>query len=171
MLPASLPHYAELLPTPPVAGSGVGSVQYLRIDVLSDEFVPALRARVHSAYACAPPPPCLVVGMHLCGELSLRAIEAFGAIERVDALVLVPCCLPSRASPVAPASLFASPLAHIQHSAWCDLLSSRCRQVPHTAVDQWDDRNVASEKRTIIMVRRLRATAAAASPGMDGPAS
>ena len=59
------------------AGSGVGGVRYLRLDVLSDAFVDALRCRVAALPASTP---CYLVGMHLCGELSLRAIRAFREI-------------------------------------------------------------------------------------------
>ena len=38
----------------------------------------------------------IAVGMHLCGLLSPRAIELFGASDFLDWLVLVPCCLDKR---------------------------------------------------------------------------
>ena len=41
-------------------------------------------------------PWCVAVGVHLCGPLAPRAIELFAAIPRLDALVLVPCCLNPR---------------------------------------------------------------------------
>ena len=39
---------------------------------------------------------CVATGVHLCGELSPRAIALFGSIAALDALVLVPCCLDKR---------------------------------------------------------------------------
>lgn len=36
---------------------------------------------------------CVAVGMHLCGPLSPRLIDLTFAIERIDALLLCPCCL------------------------------------------------------------------------------
>ncbi len=35
-----------------------------------------------------------LVGMHLCGHLSTRAIELFEKISQISALILSPCCLP-----------------------------------------------------------------------------
>ena len=37
-----------------------------------------------------------LLGVHLCGELSLRAIAAFEQCEHVTTLVLSPCCLPKQ---------------------------------------------------------------------------
>ena len=37
----------------------------------------------------------IVLGMHCCGELSLRAIEIYEEIG-ADGALLVPCCFPSR---------------------------------------------------------------------------
>ncbi|GHP02810.1 hypothetical protein PPROV_000156500 [Pycnococcus provasolii] len=36
------------------------------------------------------------LGMHLCGELSVRAIDLFVATDAVETLVLCPCCLPPK---------------------------------------------------------------------------
>eukprot|EP00913_Durusdinium_trenchii_P022183 g20843.t1 len=38
--------------------------------------------------------PTCILGMHLCGRLSLQAIAAFQEIRLVRSLVLTPCCLP-----------------------------------------------------------------------------
>lgn len=43
-----------------------------------------------------PPSLCVALGVHLCGALSPCAIELFGAMPALDALVLVPCCLDRR---------------------------------------------------------------------------
>lgn len=40
-----------------------------------------------------PRAPCVVVGMHLCGPLSPRAVALFGELTAIDALILAPCCL------------------------------------------------------------------------------
>merc|ERR1719253_2154851 len=39
---------------------------------------------------------CILVGMHLCGLLSEKAIEFFARMPEVRGLVLSPCCLPRR---------------------------------------------------------------------------
>ncbi|EGD81761.1 hypothetical protein PTSG_02474 [Salpingoeca rosetta] len=46
------------------------------------------------------PRPAILVGMHLCGVLSLRAIELFKAIPAFRGIVLSPCCFPTRRSGV-----------------------------------------------------------------------
>jgi len=38
--------------------------------------------------------PILLLGVHLCGTLSLRAVELFNANEGITSLSLKPCCLP-----------------------------------------------------------------------------
>ena len=38
----------------------------------------------------------VLVGVHLCGPLSPRATELFGALPQLEALLLVPCCLDKR---------------------------------------------------------------------------
>jgi len=38
--------------------------------------------------------PVLLLGIHLCGQLSLRAIELFNLQPQIALLVLKPCCLP-----------------------------------------------------------------------------
>ena len=38
--------------------------------------------------------PVLLLAVHLCGTLSLRAVDLFNDIERIQFLALKPCCLP-----------------------------------------------------------------------------
>ena len=39
---------------------------------------------------------CVAVGVHLCGSLAPRAIDLFGRVDRLQMLLLVPCCLSKR---------------------------------------------------------------------------
>ena len=144
LLPSALPHFEEALPP--------GRLTYLRLDLLGDDFISRLEARVESVAR-----PAYLLGVHLCGELSLRAIEAFGAIPRIEALCLVPCCLPNRALPIAPPWLYASPRAEEQAAAWCSLLEARCRDLPGVRVSSWREPHIASTKRFIVMVERVHA--------------
>lgn len=41
-------------------------------------------------------PIVILVGMHLCGNLSYRAIEILHTIQFIDAIILCPCCLPKK---------------------------------------------------------------------------
>lgn len=43
------------------------------------------------------PGPCLLLGVHLCGTLSLKAIELFNRHPNARLLALKPCCLPNMA--------------------------------------------------------------------------
>jgi hypothetical protein len=52
--------------------------------------------------------PIVLVGMHLCGDLSLRAVDAFKEIPECACLVLAPCCLPKRGGLSTPPDLYAA---------------------------------------------------------------
>lgn len=41
--------------------------------------------------------PTFILGVHLCGTLSIQAVSLFHAIESVQGLILKPCCLPGMA--------------------------------------------------------------------------
>ena len=60
-----------------------------RVDVYADETERIVRDLVARSDAC------VVVGVHLCGDLSRRAVELWDAAGAA-ALVLAPCCLPRR---------------------------------------------------------------------------
>lgn len=38
--------------------------------------------------------PCFVLGVHLCGTLSIQAVQMFYSIPTIQGLILKPCCLP-----------------------------------------------------------------------------
>eukprot|EP00049_Salpingoeca_infusionum_P019554 m.362398 g.362398 ORF g.362398 m.362398 type:complete len:420 (+) comp20438_c0_seq1:138-1397(+) len=65
-----------------------GNVAYLEADIMKDEFEATLKDCLD------PEQPAILVGMHLCGQLSIRAIELFERIDRFTAIVLSPCCFP-----------------------------------------------------------------------------
>lgn len=111
-----LPHYAEC---------GLSQVNYVQLDLHAPSFLGTLshlaampggsrspRARSRTA----------ILGIHCCGSLSERAIEAFAAIE-ADACVLMPCCLPSKAS--APPSVYVTRDQRSQYLAWSEWLRQR----------------------------------------------
>ncbi|CAJ1350845.1 unnamed protein product, partial [Effrenium voratum] len=64
-------------------------VEYLRHDILADDFLETLQQRVEEVGR-----PTAILAMHLCGRLSLQAIAAFESIRLVRWLILTPCCLP-----------------------------------------------------------------------------
>jgi hypothetical protein len=99
-----------------VAGSGkLASFAYLQQDIHMADLAAQLRARISAANVdhyesgvneliasrrlSAPPysgGKVVVVAMHCCGALSVRAIELFAQLDAA-ALLLMPCCLPPKA--------------------------------------------------------------------------
>lgn len=85
----------------------VENLTFVRADIMSAKFESELAAALGTAEAAASADsrgetrrPCVAVGMHLCGLLSPRAVELFGATALLDVLVLVPCCLDKRTDSV-----------------------------------------------------------------------
>ena len=113
--PTFLPHFAA---------ADVPNVSYVRLNVLAADFADAMRDLVDGAGGH----PTVVLGMHLCGLLSLAAIALLEAVPRVEAVVLAPCCLPQRAKGAAvgtPAAVFEATAPDEQYAAWCAFLHSR----------------------------------------------
>jgi hypothetical protein len=82
--PTRLPHFAA---------AGLSNVRYTQMDLLSPTFVGSLDELIQAAGGGRR---TILLGMHLCGELSTVTIRAFHALHQsVEALVLAPCCLPN----------------------------------------------------------------------------
>ena len=82
--PSRLPHFAA---------AGLSNVRYTQMDLLSPKFVGSLDELIQAAGGGRR---TILLGMHLCGELSTVTIRAFHALHQsVEALVLAPCCLPN----------------------------------------------------------------------------
>lgn len=102
-----------------------GSVRFEQIDVLAG--AGALAAALE-----APGRPTAVIGIHLCGILSVRAVEHFARSPRARALVLAPCCLPPRHDPEAPPEVYAAPpesSTESRYAAWGEYLASLVRRL------------------------------------------
>ena len=82
------------------AAAAASSSAAAAVAAAADAFVaaaaPAASAPTVAADSAASPPSCVLVGVHLCGQLSPRAVELFAAAPALDALLLVPCCLDKR---------------------------------------------------------------------------
>jgi hypothetical protein len=100
--PSLLPHYAAAVDT---------NVKYLQLDLFSKDFGAQMESRVNAVGL-----PTVVLGMHLCGALSVRAIELYQSSELISDIVLCPCCLPSKAS--APTDLYQSTDQIELYGAW-----------------------------------------------------
>ena len=56
--------------------------------------------RIDQLMGLTPLTRAIFVGVHLCKTLSPRVVEMFSRIDRVDVLILSPCCVPLTGSPV-----------------------------------------------------------------------
>lgn len=84
MLPHTVPHFLQ---------DGENR-KYLSRDVMSETLFAELQEIVSEQVARGRTP--ILVGMHLCGVLSERAVEFFERIPSIKGIVLSPCCLPKK---------------------------------------------------------------------------
>ncbi|CAE8610409.1 unnamed protein product, partial [Polarella glacialis] len=136
--PRFLPHFAE-------AEDG-GGVQYVQLDVLGATFISDLEKLLDQADR-----PTALLGMHLCGNLSLRAIEAFNGLRAVRTVVLSPCCLPAKAEKSTPQHLFATRDQDEQYLLWARHLEATLRSTaPASHVTSAAIRDILSPKNIVI---------------------
>ncbi|KAL1529323.1 hypothetical protein AB1Y20_000277 [Prymnesium parvum] len=103
-------------------------VSYLQQDILGPAFLDAMaRLEAESSSEAPARRDVAMLGMHLCGELSLRAIDAFELCRSAAVLVLSPCCLPAKGSEHAPDDLFASNQQIDQYHSWSAHLETLLR--------------------------------------------
>jgi hypothetical protein len=69
-------------------------ISYISRDINSAEMLQELESIVHQQTKEGR--TAILVGMHLCGVLSERAIEFFERIPDIKGIVLSPCCLPRK---------------------------------------------------------------------------
>ena len=72
---------------------GSSSVQYLCRDIMANKFFDEIEIIVHEQTQLHNR-TCILVGMHLCGTLSERAIDIFHRTKDIAGIILSPCCLP-----------------------------------------------------------------------------
>ena len=84
MLPHTVPHFLQ---------DGENR-RYLSRDVMSESLFVELQEIVMEQVELGRTP--ILVGMHLCGVLSERAVEFFERIPSIRGIVLSPCCLPKK---------------------------------------------------------------------------
>ena len=84
MLPHTVPHFLQ---------DGANR-RYLSRDVMSESLFAELQEIVSEQLGMGRTP--ILVGMHLCGILSERAVEFFERIPSIKGIVLSPCCLPKK---------------------------------------------------------------------------
>lgn len=121
-------------------------VHYTQLDVLSDGFIPDLEQLVRKAAR-----PTALLGMHLCGNLSVRAVEAFHRIGGISAVVLSPCCLPRKGGKSSPPHLYVTKDSLEQYRLWCQHLEGLlCEVVPAARVTSASVQNMLSPKNVVM---------------------
>ncbi|CAK0863598.1 unnamed protein product [Prorocentrum cordatum] len=159
--PRFLPHC-----TVGVESGADGCASYAQMDVLAPTFVADLGRLVEQTarpaastphgMAARPFPLRPLLGMHLCGKLSLQAAAAFGSIDALRVAVLSPCCLPSKADPAAPPSLFGSRDGGEQYRRWAAHLEGAVRgAAPAAAVTSEVVADILSPRNVVICASKL----------------
>merc|ERR1712086_75174 len=72
------------------------NLSFLALDITSANAGAQLAASTAERVARQDAAPLLIVGVHLCGNLSQHAVRLFKEAPGPAALVLVPCCLDGR---------------------------------------------------------------------------
>lgn len=106
------------------APSDNDGVHYMQLDVLDPLFLDELERVVRSVAR-----PTVLLGMHLCGNLSIRAIDAFKRIQPIRAILLSPCCLPSKNDKQSPPHLFDTKDSAEQYQRWANHLERLLQEV------------------------------------------
>jgi len=124
---------------------------YLSRDIMIPEFFAELEQEVHRHSVEGR--SAILVGMHLCGNLSERAIELFRRIPLIKALVLSPCCLPKLRKGVTAFDLFEKDRGEDPYFAWSRYLEERINEESketNLTVRSYFDSYMHSIKNTII---------------------
>ena len=192
----NLPHYAAC---------GLHGVRYLQQDLMAREFPKAMAGLANSAddvtsvretetlepaVDVTDVTDCgadierrargcrrvAVLGVHCCGALSERAVEAYTAM-RADVCVLMPCCLPPKAT--APPLVYASRDQRDQYLAWAEWLRGHLAAVSTGAGAHADcavtiHRDVLSPRNALVTAvrscaRSLHEDSSTASPKPHAP--
>jgi len=104
-----------------------GNTSYLSRDIMGDQFFKEMEQEVDRQ--TDQKKTAVLVGMHLCGNLSERAIDLFERIPSIKALILCPCCLPKSRKKSNP-SAFDSYLMNKggdAYTAWASYLKDKIR--------------------------------------------
>jgi len=115
------------------------------------EFFAALEEEVHRQTAEGR--TAILVGMHLCGNLSERAIELFQRIPLIKALILSPCCLPKLRRGVTDFDSFQRNEEEDLYVAWSRYLEEKMDENSHhtnLTVQRYFDKEMHSIKNAII---------------------
>lgn len=153
---AFLPHFEA---------AGITNIRYAQLDVMSPGFPDEVSRLVEAAGRRRP---VAVLGMHLCGLLSVRAAELLWEVPGVEAVVLAPCCLPNaRYAEDTPPAVYQGADQQEKFTRWCDFLETRISSggegvqrakgspVPVTCTREVVEA-IVSDKRTVLTASRVR---------------
>eukprot|EP00434_Breviolum_minutum_P027840 symbB.v1.2.024626.t1/scaffold2275.1/size83574/1 len=94
----------------------------------------------------------LVVGLHLCGNLSVKTVELFEQMPQIRVCLLVPCCLPHlRDAPNVLKHLYRQSVPDDQqYSEWAGYLEARLAAIPNVTVQKSVAVHMKSKKSIVL---------------------
>jgi hypothetical protein len=125
------------------------NLSYLQADINKEAFVSTLQKN-HMGDDGA-----VLVGMHLCGDLSIRAIEIFETLPQIKVIILSPCCFPkhdggSRMEAEAMRHLEGIKDETLKYAAWSQYLLDSISKHCSTSY-QTQDTNIMSTRNRVIV--------------------
>ena len=126
----------------------VSNLSYMQCDIKDEHFAAKLND------CLADTPQAVLVGMHLCGDLSIYAVELFSKVHKFKAIVLSPCCFPKtrncRMDEDHMNQLAAIKDEHSKYVEWSNylhkLLSKHC-----SICTSKEDKNILSTRNTVLV--------------------
>ncbi|EDQ90867.1 uncharacterized protein MONBRDRAFT_6796 [Monosiga brevicollis MX1] len=124
------------------------NMSYHRHDIMHDDFLSAMAAQ------CQGRKHCVVIGMHLCGTLSVRAIDLAVALPTCLGLILSPCCMPTKKSElnVTREQVFDNDTD--RYAFWCRWLTARMTDAGFVEPRLWIDEQILSDRNALILGTR-----------------
>ncbi len=137
-----------------------GNTSYLSRDIMTEKFFLEMKQDVDRQTRQGK--TVILVGMHLCGNLSERAIDLFEYIPSINALVLCPCCLPKmRMKSTKPSSAFLSYIKENggeKYEAWSSYLKDKIQDLDpkdtSLHIKSYHDTEMHSVRNSIIIATR-----------------
>jgi hypothetical protein len=130
------------------------NTHYLSRDIMSKDFFKEINDEINRQTLKGR--MTVLVGMHLCGVLSERAINLFSSIPSIKALVLSPCCLPKVRKGVSGFDDFEKNQHDSAYVSWCKYLKWKIEVGLDDLIGirSYFDPHVHSIKNSIITVTR-----------------
>ena len=132
---------------------------YLSRDIMLQDFLQELKQEVERQSLQGR--RAILVGMHLCGNLSVKAIQIFESIPLLKGLILSPCCLPKLRKGVTDFVDYQKKFGSVgedPYIVWGRYLEDKACELENDdsklSVRRFSDENIHSIKNTIITCRR-----------------